>query len=253
MVVSIQSFYGDALPRPFVVLGVTARTDAPHVNDALLEWAKDAPFRAGGLNFQRTRQMGRIEGKLKKKGGRETKEFDALDESEVDDDEASPGGTARSSGGLQRTPKTKSKRRGSFGKLKRKTEGTRRRTGPPSTATRRKDSTRSGRVGSAKTTPANTSSGLKGEKRSLDKGAAKGSQSAFTRLLRKEQTKKAGVGSGPRGSRGQPKTANNPVALTAAAAAAATKRNRSKSSTFDFPANSDDEEHVSPKLRRLRK
>lgn len=251
MVVSIQSFYGDALPRPFIVLGVAKRTDAPHVNDALLEWAKDAPFRAGGLNFQRSRYMGKIEGKMKQKHGLETTKFDALDESEMDDDETSPGRTARSNGSVRRAPKTKPARRGAFGNLKRKVGGNDRSKKSSERAKGRKEDPRKSVAGNNTTAQTTKSTSRRGEKNSRDSAKDKGPQSAFTRLLQREKSKKAGITGRQRGTRGSTKALDNTVALTAAAAAAATKRSRSKSNTFDFPADSEDEENASPKLRRL--
>ncbi|XP_024530223.1 uncharacterized protein LOC112346169 [Selaginella moellendorffii] len=63
-------FYGDAMPRPHIYYGTylnTERVDPPPpVNEALLQWAKDAHWSMGGLSSKRTRMQGKIEGRISK-------------------------------------------------------------------------------------------------------------------------------------------------------------------------------------------
>eukprot|EP00271_Cylindrocystis_brebissonii_P001467 TRINITY_DN11725_c0_g1_i1.p1 TRINITY_DN11725_c0_g1~~TRINITY_DN11725_c0_g1_i1.p1 ORF type:complete len:324 (-),score=54.22 TRINITY_DN11725_c0_g1_i1:1163-2134(-) len=58
-------FYGSRLRRPLFHDGVRAAY-APSVNGALMEWAREAHWSMGGLNFKRKRLAGKIEGNIKK-------------------------------------------------------------------------------------------------------------------------------------------------------------------------------------------
>ncbi|CAL9098454.1 unnamed protein product [Musa textilis] len=63
-------FYGSSLPRPRFYADVKfngERVDPPvPVMDPFLSWAKEAHWSMGGLNFNRHRLQGRIEGSIKK-------------------------------------------------------------------------------------------------------------------------------------------------------------------------------------------
>lgn len=63
-------FYGNSLPRPRFYTDVKLneeRVDPPvPVLDPLMSWAEEAHWSMGGLNFQRHRLQGRIEGNVKK-------------------------------------------------------------------------------------------------------------------------------------------------------------------------------------------
>ncbi|XP_074284894.1 uncharacterized protein LOC141610618 [Silene latifolia] len=63
-------FYGGSLPRPFIYSDVKyseERIDPPvSVNNPLLSWANEAHWSMGGMSFDRTRLMGKIEGNVEK-------------------------------------------------------------------------------------------------------------------------------------------------------------------------------------------
>lgn len=65
-----SKFYGSGLPRPYRYFPddpTKARVDPPApVNGALLEWAAEAHWNMGGVNVNRTKLQGKIEGKLDK-------------------------------------------------------------------------------------------------------------------------------------------------------------------------------------------
>ncbi|CAN6469550.1 unnamed protein product [Victoria cruziana] len=76
--ISPAKFYGSSLPRPYLYTDVkfnAERVDPPvPVGDPFLLWAHDAHWKMGGLNFERRRMQGKIEGNIKKL--REQKEKD---------------------------------------------------------------------------------------------------------------------------------------------------------------------------------
>ncbi|KAF3788069.1 hypothetical protein EJ110_NYTH13608 [Nymphaea thermarum] len=76
--ISPAKFYGSSLPRPYLYADVkfnAERVDPPvPVGDPFLLWAQDAHWKMGGLNVERRRMQGKVEGNIKKL--REQKEKD---------------------------------------------------------------------------------------------------------------------------------------------------------------------------------
>lgn len=87
MVVALKPgrFYGSSLPRPRILPNVPddQRCDPPRpVNDSLLRWAADVPWKMGGLAPSAKRFQGKIEGRLSK--------LKAMEEDPVPEEDAKP-------------------------------------------------------------------------------------------------------------------------------------------------------------------